>query len=126
MTQQKRDIPKTHRTRVYCAGPLTTGNTLVNVRNAICTATTLLKRGYAPYLPHLTALWEIASPKEFTYEDWMSLDCEWLGACDVLLRLPGESPGSDREVQLAMKMGIPVFLSLDTLTAVHPPTYSLA
>lgn len=122
----KRNIPLAHRTRVYVCGPLTTGNTLINVRNAIHTATLLLKRGYAPYLPHLTALWEIASPEEFTYEDWMSLDCEWLGACDVLLRLPGDSPGSDREVTLAMKMGISVFLSLDTLFAAHPPTYSLA
>lgn len=122
----KRDIPKKHRTRVYIAGPLTTGNTLVNIRSAICTATTLLKRGYAPYVPHLTALWEIASPEEFSYEDWMGLDFEFMGACDVVLRLPGDSHGSDREVALAMKMGIPVFMSLDTLIAAHPPTYSLA
>ena len=46
------------------------------------------------------------------YEQWMKLDLAWLDKCDALLRLPGESPGSDREVDAAKERGIPVYYSV--------------
>lgn len=114
-----RDInPPLRRTRVYVAGPITSsGNLLLNVRHALHVGTTLLKRGYAPYVPHLTCFWEIAAPEAFTYEDWMTLDMEYLATCDVLLRLPGESKGADREVELAQSLGMPVYYTVDRLCA---------
>ena len=36
------------------------------------------------------------------YETWMEYDLAWLGACEALLRLPGHSPGADREVRYAL------------------------
>jgi hypothetical protein len=47
----------------------------------------------------------------------MMLDKEWVLRCDCLLRLPGESPGADEEVELAVKNNIPVFYSIDELAA---------
>ena len=49
------------------------------------------------------------------YETWMKLDFIWVESCDALLRLPGESPGADREVKHAITLGIPVFYSMDEL-----------
>jgi hypothetical protein len=88
---------------------------LLGTRNAINAGTALLERGYAPYVPHLTCYWHIVAPQE--YETWMALDFAYLAVCDVLLRLPGPSNGSDREVAEAKRLGIPVYYSLDTLIA---------
>jgi hypothetical protein len=49
------------------------------------------------------------------YEDWMEQCLSWVERCDALLRLPGSSPGADREAQHAMQKGIPVFYSLEEL-----------
>jgi hypothetical protein len=103
------------RTRVYISGPLTTGMLTGNVRTALDAAAELLRRGYAVYVPHANVLWEIVHPE--SYETWMQHDFEWVLACDVVLRLPGTSPGGDREVALAIEYGIPVYYSLDTLCA---------
>ncbi len=101
-------------TKVYVAGPLSS-DPLLGTRNAINAGTVLLERGYAPYVPHLTAYWHIIAPQG--YETWMALDFAYLAVCDVLLRLPGPSKGSDREVAEAKRLGIPVYYSLDTLLA---------
>lgn len=94
------------RTRVYVSGPISHGDQAVNVRNGILAAAELLDAGYAPYCPHLTHFWQSIHPQ--TYEQWLALDFEWLPLCDVLLRLPGHSPGADREVALACKCSITV------------------
>lgn len=113
----------TRRTRIYIAGPmLTSGNPYQNVRDGIRAGTILMKRGYVPFIPHLTAVWEIAAPEDFTYEDWLSMDFEYIGMADALLRLPGDSRGADREIAEARRLGIPVYYSLDTLLAGMPPT----
>jgi hypothetical protein len=110
--------PRQARTRVYICGPINgSGKVTLNVRRAVEVASTLLKRGYAPYVPHLNCLWEISSGEDFSVEEWLTLDFEFLSACDAVLRLPGESPGADREVALAKKLKIAVYHSLDTLCA---------
>ena len=82
--------------RIYVAGPLSEGDHGDNVRTAILVATALLDAGHHPYLPHLTAFWHLVTPRD--YEVWMDLDIEWIKQCEALVRLPGESPGADREV----------------------------
>lgn len=112
----------TRRTKVYVAGPITSsGNLLLNVRTALHVGTTLLKAGYAPYIPHLTCYWEIAAPEAFTYEDWLGLDIEYLRTCDAVLRLEGESKGADREVVEATRHRIPVHYSLEMLLTCERP-----
>lgn len=95
------------RAKVYVAGPYTRGDVATNVRKAIEAASSLVDRGFAPFVPHLTHFWHILSPRP--YEFWLDLDFEYLRCCDAVLRLPGESSGADREVELAKSLGIPVF-----------------
>jgi hypothetical protein len=101
--------------RVYIAGPYSRGDQAVNVRTAIFVADAVLALGYAPYLPHLTHFWHLLSPKE--YEAWLRLDLHWLDVCDYLLRIPGDSPGADREVQRAAAIGIQAFYGIEQFRA---------
>lgn len=96
--------------RIYVAGPYTKGDVVLNVRHAIVTADALLNLGFAPYVPHLSHFWHLVCPHD--YEAWMTLDFEWVKACDAVLRLSGESSGADREEALAGELGIPVFYSI--------------
>lgn len=95
------------RPKVYVAGPYTKGDVAVNVRRAIEVGSELHDAGFMPFIPHLTHFWHFITPKP--YEVWLSVDNEWLPLCDALLRLPGESSGSDKEVSLAQSLGIPVY-----------------
>lgn len=103
----------TRRSLVYVAGQYTVGDTRENVRLAITAADDLLVGGFAPYVPHLTFYWDRRFHHD--YETWLELDLCWLAKCDALLRLPGESPGADREVQFAVQNDIPVFHNLSTI-----------
>lgn len=98
---------------VYVAGPLTQGDMFQNTRDAINMADRLLTHGYYPYCPHLASFWHMFA--EHHYETWMDLDFKWLEKCDVLLRLPGHSPGADREVAHAQQQSIPVVHSFHEL-----------
>ena len=99
--------------RVYVAGPYSTGDVAVNVRNAYAAASRLADAGLAPFVPHHTHFWHLLFPR--TYQEWLSLDLAFLRCCDALLRLPGESFGADTEVREARSLSIPVFDDLDTL-----------
>lgn len=100
------------RTRVYVSGPYTSdpeGNTT----RAIAAGQTLLNMGYAPFVPHLTHFWHLQH--ENHYEVWLDLDLAYVATCRALLRMPGHSPGADREVEAAETLGIPVYHSISEL-----------
>jgi hypothetical protein len=99
--------------RVYIAGPYTKGDVAVNVRNAILAADAVHALGMQPFIPHMTHFWHMLCPKP--YEEWLAIDMVWLKCCNVVLRLPGESSGADKEVRAAEKLGIPVFHSIEEL-----------
>jgi len=99
--------------KVYIAGPYTHGDVAVNVRNAIDAAEVLFSSGFVPYVPHLTHFWHMIHHRP--YEDWLSLDNEWLPCCDCVFRLAGESSGADAETELAFKLGKLVFTSIEGL-----------
>ena len=94
--------------RVYVAGPLTKGDQLLNIRSAVEAGDRIQDAGHTVFIPHLSAQWHMLRPHG--YEWWMRWCMDWLGVCDVLLRLPGESSGADREVERARELGIEVFL----------------
>jgi hypothetical protein len=98
---------------VYVAGPLTKGDVLRNIHDALAVGSAVRDAGFAPFLPHLCAFWEIAYPA--SYERWMAIDFEMLRRMDCLLRIPGESAGADREVAFAQEHGIPVFHGIGAL-----------
>lgn len=69
--------------------------------------------GHTVFIPHLTHFWDKQHPH--SWEFWMEQDFEWLKTCDAVLRLPGESKGADMEVELAEKLGIPVYHHIDEI-----------
>jgi hypothetical protein len=99
--------------RVYIASPYTLGDVAVNVKVQLDVADQLMTLGFSPYVPLLTHFQHIAHPRP--YADWCRQDDAWIPCCDYLLRLPGESKGADREVELAASLGIPVFTSIDEI-----------
>jgi hypothetical protein len=99
--------------RIYIAAPYSRGDTAMNVRRAIGFADLLLNMGHFPFVPHLTHFWHMLCPQ--TYETWLQYDKEWLMACDAILRLPGDSPGADREVEWAREAGLRVFMDIQEI-----------
>ena len=73
----------------------------------------LINHGFAPFSPLTCHFQHMMFPQE--YETWMKLDLAWIDKCDALLRLDGESMGADREVEFAIKKGIPVFGSVNAV-----------
>ncbi len=113
---------KKHRLHyIYLAGPLTTGDTLRNIRRAFHEGSKLFDLGYAVFIPHLSAFWDIIHPtREVGYERWMEYDFDWLTKCDVLVRLPGDSSGADREEVFAAEHSIPVYTLDEFWKKFHP------
>lgn len=101
--------------RVFISGPYTQGNQMENMRAALDAAEKCLDAGLAPFVPHLSGFWHFVYPHE--YETWMVYDFAWLELCDLVLRLPGESDGADREVNLARSCNIPVLYSVEEVEA---------
>lgn len=97
--------------RVYIAGPYSSGDVAVNVRQAIDAADQLILGGFVPFVPHLTHFWHLIYAHDIGV--WHDYDREWLPMCDAVLRLPGESVGACTEVALAESLGIPVFYTIE-------------
>ena len=96
--------------KVYIASPYTKGDIAVNVKTQMDNADMLIDFGFAPFVPLYSHFQHMAHPRP--YEDWTKLDNEWVRVCDCVLRLPGESCGADKEVELAKSLNIPVFYSI--------------
>lgn len=103
--------------KIYVAGPYSRSEQFpdmaANVRVAIGMGDRLLAMGHAPFIPHLTHFWHMLCPHP--YEAWLVYDREWLLVCDAILRMPGDSPGADREVEWAREAGLLVFNGIQEL-----------
>lgn len=91
---------------VYVAGPVTS-DPYGCVAKACHAFTDLRRLGLVPFLPQLSVLAEMVRPR--TYDDWLAYDLDVIDHCAALVRLPGASPGADREVDHATSIGLPVF-----------------
>lgn len=98
---------------VYIAGPYSGGNVEDNVRAAMTAAHAIMDLGVTPFVPHLCHYLNLM--QERGYEDWMDYDFVWLDRSDALLRLPGISPGAERELKRMQALGRPVFHSMASL-----------
>lgn len=99
--------------KIFISGPYTNLDPCINTRNAILAAEKVIERGHIPFIPHLNHLWHLISPHEPDF--WYDYDLQWLPICDVILRLPGESEGADREVRWAERLHIRVIYDIDEL-----------
>lgn len=105
---------------VYIAGPLnSSGRVADNIRTATRTAKQLRQAfpWVVPFVPHLFWFMEVAEDEPMGDDFWLSWDFEWVRRCDVLLRLPGESFGSDIEVEVAKDYGRRVFYGVEDFIA---------
>ena len=98
--------------KIYISGPYS-NHMVEGTRNAICAAEGVRKLGHLPFVPHLSLLWDLVCPSP--YDEWIKYDLEWLAECDAILRLPGDSPGADIEVQWALDHDLMVFNSIEEI-----------
>ena len=102
------------RTLVFIAGPYSGGDTAANVRLAMEAWHHLADIGATPFCPHLSHFLHLHRP--MPYDFWLHQSMAWVGICEVVLRLPGYSPGGDAEVEQAQNFALPVF---DTVAEVE-------
>lgn len=108
-------IPHDERALCYVAGPYMRPDPVENTNKAVMAGESLESSGLVtPFIPHLSLLWHAISPHSDP-EHWYSVDLAYLNKCDVLLRIPGESVGADKEVDYANQNGIPVFFEEEDL-----------
>ena len=81
---------------------------------AVCRVATVMieSTAFTPVVPTLSMLWDTVTPRP--YEWWSRVHLDVMQVCDAVLRLPGDSPGADREIEKARSLGIPV-LSLSEM-----------
>jgi hypothetical protein len=103
---------------VYVAGPYSSGDLEENIDLAVFAAESLVSMGHVPFVPHLMySAWEERVSRD--YEFYMTQCLGILSRCEALLRIPGISPGADREVARALELEIPVFFEVGTLAEAH-------
>lgn len=91
---------------VYVAGPIT-GDPFGCVRQSMYAWESLRAAGCVPICPQWSVIAEMVEPQD--YERWLEYDFDLIRRSDALLRLDGDSPGADREVDFARTIGVPVF-----------------
>ena len=101
------------RPRIYLSGPMEGGKILANVARAIAVYRRLIDAGFAPLCPHLN--YYADPPGDVPHAVWMEVDLPWVEVADAIVRLLGESPGSDLEEARARALGIPLFTSFAEL-----------
>lgn len=104
--------------KVYVAGPYSKGDVCKNVSTAIMVADLLMKEGYRVYVPHLSHFQHLLNRRN--YWDWLEHGIGWMMDCNAILLLPGRSFGANLEVQIAERLGIPVFTDVKSLCAAMP------
>lgn len=107
--------------KVYIASPYTIGDKETNVRRQIDAWKQLKDLGFCPYAPLLNHYIDLVH--KYPEQVWYDYDLEWLEACDVVLRLDGESKGADMEELFAQSNLIPVYHSIDELVKNAKPEW---
>jgi len=108
--------------KVYVAGAMSADNILEmlqNIHDGIKLGAELLKRGYAPFVPHFDTAFKIQNgvdfdvPMQYYYDYTM----EWLKVSDAVLVCPNwkNSKGTLAEIEKAKELSIPVYFNLEEL-----------
>lgn len=101
---------------IYLASPYAAyANPQESVNVQIDAFAILRDLGHEPIAPLLCHYIDQRHPA--SYERWLQWCLAMVGVSDVVLRLPGDSDGADREVAEARRLGKPVYYSIDELMA---------
>jgi hypothetical protein len=109
------------RKRIYISGPISNGGKatpverLQNVVVACSLAANLMDRGFSILCPQLTEYMARTVGRDFAHDVWMENDFPWVEVADAILRMPGQSLGSDMEVEHAHSHSVPVFYTIEQL-----------
>lgn len=101
---------------VYVAGPITS-NPFGCVRESVPVFLELREMGLVPFMPQWSVLPEMI--EKIDYEVWLEHDFDIIRHCQAIVRLPGDSPGADREGMFGAELGIPIFLWPDDKEAIY-------
>lgn len=107
----------------YLAGPYSCDPDKMYERH-LDAADRLFSAGHVVYSPIAeTHHWHKRFPHD--YGRWIHRDLQILARCDGLIRLPGESPGTDQEQSFAESRGLPIWLGqspVDDFIEGRPPS----
>ena len=107
--------------RIYCAGPYSANNVLEvlqNIGRGEKIAAELFANGYAPFTPWHDKDFCFQLPDhEFTVKQFYDYSIAWLEVSDAVFLVPGweKSKGTLAEIEIAQKMGIPIFVDFQGL-----------
>ena len=104
---------------VYVAGPVSS-DPWGCVQPAVRLMAPMLDVGLVPVIPQLSVLAELVNPGALDYEQWLDYDIQLIRHCSGLIRLPGESPGADREVAYARRQESIAFVHVWADIPEHP------
>ena len=108
---------------VYVAGPITR-DPFGCVRKSMPAFRWLRGLGLTPIMPQWSVIAEMVDP--MPHSEWLAYDFTIIEHVGALLRLEGESPGADREVDFANEHNIRVFFMDDVESKCRLREWALA
>jgi len=101
--------------KIYIAGKYSSNNIIdifKNIREGVKISAKILKLGHIPFCPFLD--YQFLFYEDLSVEDLRKYSIEWLKVCDILFVLPNseKSKGTQEEIKIAQKWGIPIIYSL--------------
>jgi hypothetical protein len=110
----------TCRPLLYISGPMLgvpgpeNPGAYINVQRGLVAMQRAWRAGWLPFCPMLNSLAEMCfGPLQPGADDgangWLDYDFAWVASCHAVARLPGESNGAHRELQVADDLGLVVF-----------------
>lgn len=119
----KKFIPKKSKFYVYVAGPISKGPLKHNMSQAVRAFNMFVYAGMVPFVPHATTLLnmkyvnpsiDVAPTNDYHF--WLDYDFSYLrDVCHTLLRLPGESWGTERELEYMAYLNKPTFDTIEEI-----------
>ena len=108
--------------RIYVAGAYSSDNVisiLDNMRRGMRLSTEVLLKGYAPFVPWFDYHFQLMLREEekLSVEDYYKYGLAWLDVSNAVLVVPGSenSVGTQREIERAKELRMPVFYNLKDL-----------
>jgi len=118
----KQYIKKKRMRRIYVAGAMSADNildVLGNISEGIKFGAKLLERGYASFVPHFDVFFRLQQGRDYNIpmKYYYDYTMEWLKVSEAVVVVPDweNSVGTKNEIQMAIKLGLPVFYSIEEL-----------